>query len=488
MQNTPLVILDNLSDWQPYHPSQAIISAADYISASNSKHGGPVLNLCSDIGYLSNGYYVSLLAQARGQRTLPSISTMNDVANVARYQLPLKDLNKQLNKYVSLHSPDQSDKLELLICFGRCQLPALQTLARDMFEAYPCPIMHVEFKREGRWFLSAIHTCTLSELTETEQTLFGDALEGFCKKVWRAPRPRKGARYDLAILHDPHEQIPTSDSKALQKFVRAAKEYNIDAELITQEDFGRLLEFDALFIRETTRINHPTYHFAKKAEANGMVVIDHPEAILRCANKVFLKELLEKNKVPQPKSELLITHEQIDFKSISESFGYPVVVKIPDGSFSIGVEKARDETELREISKRLFQTSSILLIQEWLPTDFDWRVGVLNNRVIYVCKYFMARNHWQIYNHAETGRKQSGAFECLGVHQAPKNVIKVALQATKLIGDGLYGVDIKETPRGPVIIEVNDNPSIESGVEDLYLGDELYRIIMSDFERRLEES
>ncbi|RUO40100.1 RimK family alpha-L-glutamate ligase [Aliidiomarina taiwanensis] len=486
MQNTPLVILDNLSDWQPYHPSQAIISATDYISSFDDKHRGPVINLCSDITYLSSGYYVSLLAQARGQRTLPPISTMNDVANVARYQLPVKDLHKQLTKYVSLYLEDQAEQLEFLICFGRCQCPALQSLARDMFEAYPCPLMRVEFKREGRWFLSAIRTCTLADLTDSEQTLFGDALEGFCKKVWRAPRPRKGARYDLAILHNPQENIPTSDSKALQKFVRAAKEYNIEAELITQEDFGRLLEFDALFIRETTRINHYTYHFAKKAEANGLVVIDHPDAILRCANKVFLKELLASNKVPQPKAELLIASEGIDFQAVGERFAYPVVLKIPDGSFSIGVEKARNENELREVSTRLFETSSILLVQEWLPTDFDWRVGVLNNRVIYVCKYYMARNHWQIYNHAATGRKQSGSFECLGVHQAPKNVIKIALQATKLIGDGLYGVDIKETSRGPVVIEINDNPSIESGVEDEYLGDELYRIIMSDFERRLE--
>ena len=43
------------------------------------------------------------------------------------------------------------------------------------------------------------------------------------------------------------------------------------------------------------------------------------------------------------------------------------------------------------------------------------------------------------------------------------------------------------TAKGPVIIEINDNPSIDSGVEDLLLGDELYHIIMRDFARRLDE-
>jgi glutathione synthase/RimK-type ligase-like ATP-grasp enzyme len=60
------------------------------------------------------------------------------------------------------------------------------------------------------------------------------------------------------------------------------------------------------------------------------------------------------------------------------------------------------------------------------------------------------------------------------------------LHAASLIGDGLYGVDLKQTPKGPVVIEVNDNPSIDSGVEDQVLKDQLYREIMGEFLRRLE--
>ncbi|MCH8501942.1 MAG: RimK family protein [Aliidiomarina sp.] len=487
MHNAPLIILDDLADWQPYHPSQSIISAADYILQA-SKHRGPIINLCDDLSYLSTGYYVSLLAEARGQRALPSVSAINDLANLSHYQLFLNDNTRLLNRFVAQHQPDQTNKVKLLICFGRTAYVELEDLARRMFEAYPCPILEVEFRFEGRWHLHAIRNRALSDLNDNEQTLFGESLEYFSKRVWRKARSRKEYRFDLAILHDPDEKIPTSDKKALQKFIRAARENDIDAELITKADFNRLLEFDALFIRETTRINHYTYHFAKKAEANGMVVIDHPESILRCANKVFLNEMLEKNKVPQPRTELLVMGDAIDYRDIGERFGYPVVLKIPDGSFSIGVEKARDEVEFRKVAGELFKMSTILLVQEFLPTEFDWRIGVLNNRVIYACKYFMARNHWQIYNHSsETSRGKSGSFACFGVHQVPKEVIKIAMQATRLVGDGLYGVDIKETAKGPVIIEINDNPSIDSGVEDLYLGDELYRMIMADFLRRLDD-
>ncbi|RUO36147.1 RimK family alpha-L-glutamate ligase [Aliidiomarina shirensis] len=487
MHNAPLIIIDDIADWQPYHPSQSIISAADYIQQAG-KHRGPIINLCGDLSYLSTGYYVSLLAEARSQRALPSVSAINDLANLSHYQLFLNDNTKILNRFVAQHQPENPKHVRLLLCFGRTAYPELEDLARHTFEAYPCPLLEVEFSFEGRWHLNAIRNRALSDLNDDEQTLFGESLEYFSKRVWRKARSRKEYRYDLAILHDPNERIPTSDKKALQKFIRAARENDIDAELITAADFNRLLEFDALFIRETTRINHYTYHFAKKAEANGLVVIDHPDSILRCANKVFLNEMLEKNKIPRPRTELLVMGNNIDYRAIGERFGYPVVLKIPDGSFSIGVEKARDDEEFQKVAEGLFKTSTILLVQEFLPTDFDWRIGVINNRAIYACKYLMARNHWQIYNHSsETSRGKSGGFEYFGVHQVPKEVVKIALQATRLVGDGLYGVDIKETANGPVIIEINDNPSIDSGVEDGYLGDELYRIIMDDFLRRIED-
>lgn len=486
MQNTALIILDDITDWQPYYPSQATVTAGEYLLQSSVKSRTQVLNLCGDLSYLSTGYYVSLLAEARGQRVLPSVTTINDLANFSHYQLLLADNDKHVLKYLA--KVDREQPLRILICFGQTEEPLLNNFARQMFDRYPCPIIWVEFNYQGRWFIHQIGAGSLSELSDAQQTFFGNALDSFSKRVWRKARTRKEYRYDLAILHDPNEVIPTSNKKALQKFIKAAKEADIDAELITAEDYNRLLEFDALFIRETTRINHHTYHFAKKAEANGMVVIDAPHSILQCANKVFLKELLDKHKIPTPRTELLLRQQHIDFADIGQRLGYPVVLKIPDGSFSIGVEKAENEEEFRNVAEALFNTSTILLAQEFVKTDYDWRIGILNHRPIYACKYFMARNHWQIYNHASSSsRAKSGGFATVGIHQVPKEVVKTALQATRLIGDGLYGVDLKMTTKGPVIIEINDNPSIDSGVEDLLLGEELYHIIMRDFARRLDE-
>jgi glutathione synthase/RimK-type ligase-like ATP-grasp enzyme len=99
----------------------------------------------------------------------------------------------------------------------------------------------------------------------------------------------------------------------------------------------------------------------------------------------------------------------------------------------------------------------------------------------------MSRGHWQIYNHGANAAQKSGGFKTLPVRSAPAEIVKLALKATAPIGDGLCGVDLKQVGNRNVVIEVNDNPSIDAGVEDAYLGEDLYRRIMSEFLRRMEK-
>jgi hypothetical protein len=54
------------------------------------------------------------------------------------------------------------------------------------------------------------------------------------------------------------------------------------------------------------------------------------------------------------------------------------------------------------------------------------------------------------------------------------------------MGDGLYGVDLKERAGRVTVMEVNDNPTLETGEEDAAVGDALYRRVMEVFLERLE--
>ena len=71
--------------------------------------------------------------------------------------------------------------------------------------------------------------------------------------------------------------------------------------------------------------------------------------------------------------------------------------------------------------------------------------------------------------------------------KVPKRVIQAAIRASKPIGNGLYGVDLKEREKDVIVIEVNDNPNIDSGIEDAILGEELYLRIADTFRGRIED-
>ncbi len=481
-----VIVVEKTSDWSAYYPSVDVMSAMDYLRQSVvGDERTHVLNLCRSYKYLGTGYYVSLLAEARGHKVMPSVRTVNDLRRRSLYGLDIEDLNAQLTHFLPAGGRDTTD-FGILVYFGVTAYPALQDLAREVFEMFPCPLLRIEFERDRVWQVSSIKPVGLHTLDDAQEDAFAQELDRFSRKLWRKPRARRQFRYDLAMLVDPDERMPPSNKKALKAFIGAGRELGIEVDPIGKNDYQRLAEYDGLFIRETTASDNHTYRFAHRAEKEGMVVIDDPTSILRCTNKIFLNDLMVSRKLAVPRTEILYRDDSKSTKEVVARLGFPLVLKIPDGSFSRGVVKVEDEAALTAAASSLFQHSALLLAQEYVYTDFDWRVGVLNREALYVCKYYMSRGHWQIYNHGAKGSAKSGGFETIAVKDAPAEVIKLALKATHPIGDGLYGVDLKQVGNKPVVIEVNDNPSIDAGVEDAYLDDKLYLRIMGEFLRRME--
>jgi glutathione synthase/RimK-type ligase-like ATP-grasp enzyme len=199
---------------------------------------------------------------------------------------------------------------------------------------------------------------------------------------------------------------------------------------------------------------------------------------------VYQAELFEKNDIPCPKT--IIVHKDNAGK-VGELLGFPCVLKRPDSSFSAGVVKAENPPQLAMHLEAFLDESELVVAQEYLQSSFDWRVGVLDRKALYVCKYHMAPGHWQIQNSNVKARQRYGRVETLAVDSAPAGAVELGIRAAGLIGEGLYGVDIKEVSGRFVVMEINDNPSLEAGYEDAVLKDELYISIMSSFFNRLEQ-
>ena len=80
-----------------------------------------------------------------------------------------------------------------------------------------------------------------------------------------------------------------------------------------------------------------------------------------------------------------------------------------------------------------------------------------------------------------------GNSDCIPIDEVPTAVIQTAKRAAACIGNGLYGVDLKESGGKVYVIEVNDNPNIDADVEDIVEGERLYNRIAEDFARRIEQ-
>lgn len=427
---------------------------------------------------MSSGYYCSLMAGARGHRVIPTVTAINDITQPLLIS----------SGFLRLHRlPKDQNEIACKIYFGRTEQKGLEKLARRLFEQFMVPVIELKMTRNQHdWQIDSVQPFPFQDLEEQEENFFIESLEMFSNKVWRKPKQEKKYRYDIAMLVDDEEKMPPSDPSALKRFKRAAARLGMNLETISRDEISRLGEFDGLFIRATTNISNYTYRFAKTAEKLGLVVMDDSESIMKCTNKVFLTELLKNNKVPAPASVILKNFDPEWKSDLLSELTFPMVLKIPDGAFSRGVVKVRNEEELEKEAAALFEKSELILAQAFMPTDFDWRIGILNRQAIFGCKYMMSRGHWQIYQHHNSGRVSSGGFETLDLKQVPKNVVDVALKAANLIGNGLYGVDLKEIDGQVYVIEVNDNPSIDHHVEDAFLGDLLYDRIMTEFLRRIQ--
>lgn len=481
-----VIVVDKLSDWGAYFPDENVVAAMDYLrEPPDGDERTQVINLCRNYRYLGSGYYVSLLAEARGHRVIPSVRTINDLRKRALYSFDVEDLNQKLTRFLPAGGRDTAS-IGVLVYFGETAYPSLGDLARQMFDLFPSPLLRIDFRHEGKWQIASVKPVGFQSLAGEQEDAFAQALDRYSRKLWRKPRARRRYRFELAMLCNPEESMPPSNRRALAAFVGAGRRLGVEVDRIVPEDYPRLAEYDGLFIRETTAVDHHTYRFAHKAEKEGMVVIDDPTSILRCTNKIYLHDLMRSRKVATPRTEILHHKDQRQLQMLPEQLGFPLVLKIPDGSFSRGVVKVESAAELHKAAADLFGNSALLLAQEYLYTEFDWRIGVLDGEPLYACQYFMSRGHWQIYNHAANGRARAGGFKTLAMAEVPAAVVKLALRATAPIGKGLYGVDLKQLGDRVVVIEVNDNPSIDAGVEDAVLGDQLYLAIMRVLLARME--
>lgn len=478
-----LVVVDQLADWPVEIPGVEVVTAWKYLTHDEFTRirGARVYNLCRTFSYQTTGYYVSLLAGARGHRILPDITTVQDLKLAESPSVLNDEIEELMQKSLARLG---SSEYVLNVYFGDSPFVRHEKLARALFNLFPAPLLQAKFVWRGdEWRVDTLGPIALGEVPASHHEFLYQTARDYFTRRRAPPKRRDSTRYDLAILVNEDEKEPPSNARALKAFEKAAEDLGFSVDFLDKGDYGHVAEYDALFIRETTAVNHHTYRFARRAAREGLVVVDHPESILRAANKVFLAQLMERHRIPQPKT-LLVHRANLD--EVVRQLGFPMVLKQPDSQFSKGVIKVDNAAAFKRETREFLERSDLIVAQAFEPTDYDWRVGVLDGQPLYACRYFMAKAHWQVVKRDAKGAKSEGDHETLAVEHVPKAVLNVAVQAARAVGDGLYGVDLKQFGNVVKVIEVNDNPNIDWGVEDLVLKEAIYRRIMAYFVKKLD--
>ncbi len=248
-------------------------------------------------------------------------------------------------------------------------------------------------------------------------------------------------------------------------------------EFIFPVDIKKIPKLDALFIRANTDPMNATYVAARMAQMYGVPVIDDPESIRICADKINMYMHLMKNNVSMPQTRFLDKKEldEEEARQLFMDLGEPLILKEPSTSFSARVEKVSSPEELLKVARRFFKLSDWIVVQEYIESRFDWRVGVINGQLLYACRYIIPSETFKIQA-SVNGHIVYCDVESVPANKVPPEVIELGKEAGNAMGRGLYGVDIKESNGKLYVIEVNDNPSLEGG-EDAHYPDMFQKII-----------
>lgn len=475
-----IIVTNHPKNWAFLEAHAPIVSVSDYLTHEDylQSRSHRVINLCDDYAHQTLGYYVSLLAQARDHKSFPSVDGIQDASSPSLSKFISQEIEEEIQR--SLHGI-KGEEFVLSVYFGQNMAKSHANLARKLHNLFPLPMLRFILEKRKLWQIRQLKILSYQDVPTHHIAYMQQCAENYLAKK-RIHQWRKKQRYhDLAILIDPNETNSPSNKKALNTFVEAGESLGLNVELIEKSDSRIIAEYDALFIRATTSVNHYTFRLARRAEQENLVVIDDSKSIIKCCNKVYLAELMRSHQILTPETQFISRHDP----KLPPNLTFPCVLKKPDSAFSQGVVKIDDEHALQKCLNQYFKTSDLLLLQPFIPTEFDWRIGILDNKPIFSCRYYMAENHWQIYNWEAPKENNMGMYETIPITDVPENVLKTALKSTRLIGDGLYGVDIKSVGDKHYVIEINDNPNIDWGIEDQIMGEQLYTQVMNVFLQRI---
>jgi ribosomal protein S6--L-glutamate ligase len=186
-------------------------------------------------------------------------------------------------------------------------------------------------------------------------------------------------------------------------------------------------------------------------------LINRSAAVEIACNKFSTLQALAGIGIPVPRTRLLWTDSALE-EAIEAVGGPPVVIKTPDGAKGRGVALAETMAAARSTAQAMLDAAGPVLVQEFFAEarSTDIRALVIGGEVAAAARRTGRKDDFRANTHC------GGRME---VMELSAELAGMASAAAIALGLECAGVDLLETARGPVVIEINSTPGLR-GIEE----------------------
>ena len=219
----------------------------------------------------------------------------------------------------------------------------------------------------------------------------------------------------------------------------------------------RLEGVDAIIPRIGASVTFYGTAVVRQFELMGAFSAVTSQAIVRSRDKLRSLQILSKNGLGMPKTAFTNFSKGGEKQLIEQVSGAPVIIKLLEETQGLGVVLAETKKAAQSVVEAFHGLKARIIVQEYIKEakGADIRAFVVNGKVVGAMKRQGAEGEFRSNLH------RGGVATVIKLSRAEK---QAALNAAKALGLDVAGVDMLQSARGPLILEVNSSPGLE-GIE-----------------------
>lgn len=217
-----------------------------------------------------------------------------------------------------------------------------------------------------------------------------------------------------------------------------------------------LADTDAIIPRIGASVTFYGTAVVRQFEMMGAFTTVDSEALIRSRDKLRSLQVLSRAKIGLPKT--VFTNYSRDVESvISQVGGTPLVIKLLEGTQGLGVVLAETKNAAKSVIEAFNGLKARVIVQEFIKEakGADIRAFIVDGHVVGAMKRQGKEGEFRSNLH------QGGSAEVIELTDEEEIA---AIRAAKAMKLGVAGVDMIQSSRGPLILEVNSSPGLE-GIE-----------------------